>query len=108
MDNNKIKKLIIYCIFGTEKAEEKIKENLEKKGIDCEIIIVNKLKSGPFDELMGKAVKLFGVKVNQDIIPVFREFNMPKKSIFPDQLLDDPKKAISLFIRKKELPKRKI
>lgn len=31
-----------------------------------------------------------------------REFNMPKKSVFPDAMLDNPDLAICLFVRKKE------
>lgn len=111
MSTNSINKLEVYCIFGTEKAKEKIKENLEKKGIDCEIIIENKLndKSIKHKLIISKDMNQFNSqKDKQEFIPVFREFNMTKKCIFPDQMLDDPQKAICLFIRKKELPKKEI
>ena len=39
-----------------------------------------------------------------DIFYMFiREFNQPKRNVFPDEMLLDPKKAICLFVQKKEL-----
>lgn len=32
-----------------------------------------------------------------------REYNMPRKSIFPSQMLEEPRSFINLFTRRKEL-----
>ena len=37
-----------------------------------------------------------------------REYNMPRKSIFPTQMLEEPRRFINLFNRRKELNELKV
>lgn len=106
LTRNEINTLMVYCIFGTEEAKEQIGKFLEVKDIISEVIIENQLNSSHIDVEMGNAAnQIFkqNIKDYSGFIPVFREFSMPKKCIFPDQMLDNPQKVVCLFIRKKEL-----
>lgn len=38
-----------------------------------------------------------------NLYPVIREFNMPKRNVFPEKMLSDAKKAICMFVLKAEI-----
>lgn len=107
MKKNSIKKLNIVCIFGTMEAQTVIERFLETKQIQCEVQVKEEiLDCKTNEETIQQALTLFpDSELNQkdSFYMVFREFSMPKKCIFPSVMIDDPQKAICLFIRKKEL-----
>lgn len=42
----------------------------------------------------------------ENVYTVVREFNMPKMNVFPVTMLNDPKRAICMFVKKDEIKKR--
>ena len=44
------------------------------------------------------------IQRNGENYAVIREFNMTKKNIFPEEMINDAQKAITLFIKKPENP----
>ena len=42
-------------------------------------------------------------KTRDNVFTVVREFNMTKGNIFPNEMLSDPKKAICMFVKKREI-----
>lgn len=107
MEKNSIKKLNIVCIFGTEEAKTVIERFLETKQIQFEVQVLKEIPNCKTNErTIKQALTLFpDNELNQkdSFYMVFREFSMPKKCIFPSVMIDNPQKAICLFIRKKEL-----
>lgn len=41
----------------------------------------------------------------ENVYTVVREFNMPKMNVFPVTMLNNPKRAICMFVKKDEIKK---
>ena len=109
LEQNQINRITVCCIYGTEKAKDNIIKALKEDNIQCEVNIITKIENYCLDEETVEDCKTLFDKTKEytNFIPVFREFSMPKLCVFPGAMLDDPKHAICLFIRKKELKPRR-
>ena len=101
---NQIREIEVHSYYGTPCGVKSIKEFLEKCGLEVNVSFYKELTKKTdmfFDELK----QIWPDKWDKlDIFYMFiREFNQPKRNVFPDEMLLDPKKAICLFVQKKEL-----
>ena len=92
-----------HAYYGTEGAKQRIDAFLER----------NKIKHEPTSYMypiqctigdISEKVKIIWPKCNvkEDKYAVIREFNMTKINVFPEEMLLDAGKAITLFIKKRE------
>lgn len=93
----------VHAFYGTGEAVTQIDDFLEKNGIKHR-------KSTYFHEIAAKMEKIdpqirkifVGQKVESGKYAVIREFNMTKVNAFPNEMISNPQKAITLFIKKPE------
>lgn len=48
------------------------------------------------------AEKIYNHKIKDNFYPLIREFNMPKRSVFPKDEMNHPEWISSIFVLKKE------
>ena len=99
----------VTCVFinyaNDCKWEGKINKFFDDINIKCNIkkccpINVDDAKKKQIIEL---SQKIYGdIKTDDKFYPLIREFNMPKKTVFPEDSLN-PKWIFSIFVRKEEL-----
>ena len=97
--------LEIHAYYGTNGGQKAIEQFLDEKNINNAIVsyekeILNK-KSQIDSELQKIGGKWKPLKSN--IYVVIREFNMTKGNVFPEEMLEDPKRVICMFVKKKEV-----
>ena len=55
-------------------------------------------------DIKNKAEPFFGyIRASEEAYAVIRAYNMTKCNVFPDEMLTEPKSAITLFLKKEEL-----
>lgn len=104
LDNNQVE-FSVYSYYGTEKGIKKIEDFLKKHNIASS---GNKYAVGLTKKadqcIIDKATSIWDeCKLRDSHYLYIRKYNMPKKSIFPAQMLDDPNLFINVFYRNKEL-----
>ena len=108
MEKNNIDE--VTCVFINYakdcKWEGKVKRFFNDINIKCNIkkccpIIVDDAKKKQIIEL---SKKIYGdIKTDDKFYPLIRKFNMPKKTVFPEDSLKNPKWISSIFVLKEEL-----
>lgn len=98
-------KIEILFFYGTHEGELAIKEFIKDEALlsrstirILESIDVMKIN----DEQIKDIDKLYNFRIQSGFYPIIREFNQPKKNIFPDELLNANNIA-SLFVKKAEM-----
>lgn len=93
----------IYSYYGTEEGKTNIEDFIKIENINnIDVIYANKITSHSKD--IKKAVEMIWPdKKVKPCYTVIRELNMPKINVFPDKMLEDPKKAICMFVKKREI-----
>ena len=96
----------IHGYYGTEKGKRAIEEFLEKQHIKFAVVTyireINKHASQIADEVKSIWPRS---NYNDSVYTVVREFNMTKGNVFPKEMLEDPRKAICMFVKKSEIDK---
>lgn len=95
----------ILFFYGTHEGELAIREFIKDEALlSCSTIrILESIDAVKInDEQINDINKLYNFSIQSDFYPIIREFNQPKKNIFPDELLDSNNIA-SLFVKKAEL-----
>ena len=105
---NEITDVEVHSYYGTPAGVEAVGAFLEKCGLKATVSCSEKLTKttdAVFDELsVVWPEKWNKAPEESDSFYMFiREFNQPKKNVFPDEMLLDPRKAICLFVKKKEI-----
>lgn len=109
VESNKPEIQILF-LYGTDEGTNCIK-NYIKTNIflkDAEIICLKNIDVSPADGEFCKKIRTIyefrddGEIPKQGFYPIIREFNQPKKNIFPSELLN-PSNIASLFVKKPEL-----
>ena len=95
----------ILFFYGTHKGEMAIKNFIKDEALlSCATVRI--LKYIDVLKIDGTQIKelneLYGFTIKKGFYPIIREFNQPKKNIFPDELLD-PNNIASLFVKKTEM-----
>lgn len=107
---NKIKDVEVYSYFGTEEGKKKIEDLLTKIGFDKKAVSYKEIiyqRAACVKSQWEKIWKSKGTResrtwVGDDVFLVVREFNLTKRNVFPDEMITNPKKAISMFVKKPE------
>lgn len=106
MEKNGIDKVI--CVFINYaddcKWEEKVDNFFKTIGLKYKI---EKCKSINFSDVKTKCIfncaeKIYNHKIKDNFYPLIREFNMPKRSVFPKDEMNHPEWISSIFVLKKE------
>ena len=105
---NEITEVKVHSYYGTQAGVEAVGAFLEKCGLKATVSCSEKLTKTT-DAVFEELSVVWPEKWNKtpeesDSFYMFiREFNQPKKNVFPDEMLVDPRKAICLFVKKKEI-----
>lgn len=106
MEKNGIDK--VTCVFINYaddcKWEEKVDNFFKTIGLKYKI---EKCKSINFSDVKTKCIfnfaeKIYNHKIKDNFYPLIREFNMPKRSVFPKDEMNHPEWISSIFVLKKE------
>lgn len=96
-------KLKVIFLNGTSEGKQKIEEYFTKLSIQVEITCPNNITLKADEKLINLSNELYGsCGLNIGNYPIIREFNQPKKNVFPNEMLD-VERIFSLFVKKKEL-----
>lgn len=109
IETNKPKIQILF-LYATEEGKQNIKEYLGDHEFlkNAEIICLQNIDVAPVDERFCNSIQeIYDFSDEREIpkpgfYPIIREFNQPKKNIFPSKLLN-PDSIASLFVKKPEL-----
>lgn len=100
-------KITVHSYYGTSDASKKIDEFLESHQMPYEKSSFQfELKSKAEQDMIEQAKSIWSKRhldFREGYYFYVREYNMPRKSIFPSQMLEEPKRFINLFTRRKEL-----
>ena len=100
-------KITVHSYYGTSDASNRIDEFLERHEIPFEKSSYCQTLSTMAEQDIIERAKSIWSKKHIDFREGFylyvREYNMPRKSIFPSQMLEEPRRFINLFARRKEL-----
>lgn len=104
LKNNHIK-ISIYAFYGTERGRESIEAFLSRHDIKYESCkYVHELTNVADDRVIGQVKELWRVcKLKAGQYLFIRKFNLPKKTVFPSKMIEDPYLIINLFSQNKEL-----
>lgn len=106
MEKNGIDK--VTCVFINYaddcKWEKKVDNFFKTIGLKYKI---EKCKSINFSDMKTKCIfnfaeKIYNHKIKDNFYPLIREFNMPKRSVFPKDEMNHPEWISSIFVLKKE------
>lgn len=103
-------KIQILFLYATEEGKQNIKDYLGNHEFikNAEIICLQNIDVAPVDERFCISIQeIYKFSDERDIpksgfYPIVREFNQPKRNIFPSELLN-PDNIASLFVKKPEL-----
>lgn len=94
----------VHAFYGTDEASQKIDAYLDNNGIKHEPTSFMRFIQCKVEAIKEDVLKIWpGCKVKTDKYAVIREFNMTKINVFPDEMLSDAGKAITLFVKKAEI-----
>ena len=94
----------VHSYYGTEEGKNVIESFFRKQCMeDATVTYEHKIVSHASQ--IADDVKSIWPQLNirDDIYTVVREFNMTKGNVFPDKMLNNPKKAICMFVKKSEI-----
>lgn len=92
----------VHAYYGTSEGKNKIDSFLKSNNISGKISYYFDI-SKKYSDLSENEKKIWSTNTHSDFYLVIREFNMPKRNIFPIEMLKDPKKAICMFVLKAEI-----
>lgn len=98
-------RISIYAFYGTDSGRERIEAFLSKHNIEYESCkYVHKLTNVADDRVIGQAKELWRVgRFQTGYYLYIRKFNLPKKTVFPSKMIEDPYLFINLFSKNMEL-----
>lgn len=92
----------VHSYYGTEEGKKTIDDFLKNLGM---AVVPSTYERELWNKAtqIAKDVQCIWKKIKcGEFYTVVREFNMTKANVFPDEMLEDPKKAICMFVKKKE------
>lgn len=108
LKKNKECSFSVVGLYGTDEGRKKIDKFLDDKEIKHDPTKFFRIIADNNREINSMAEEIWGEKKGFErfdglFYPVIREFNLPKKTVFPEEMIRYPNKAICLFVQKKEL-----
>ena len=96
----------VHGYYGTKIGKEAIKDFLEKQLIKPAAVTYEKEITKRASQIINEVRNIWPQSNPGDkVYTVVREFNMPKMNVFPKEMLEDPRKAICMFVKKGEIRK---
>lgn len=92
----------VHSYYGTNEGANNINSFLQSRSIHGEVSYSNEITKKS-SGLVENVKKIWLLDIDSNFYPVIREFNMPKRNVFPNKMLRDPKKAICMFVLKDEI-----
>ena len=96
----------IHGYYGTEIGKKAVEDFLNEQHINSGVVSYERQITKQATQIMKEVKEIwphFAPKEN--VYTVVREFNMPKMNVFPVTLLNNPKMAICMFVKKDEIKK---
>lgn len=97
----------IHGYYGTEIGKKAVEDFLNEQHINSGVVSYERQITKQATQIINEVKEIwprFAPKEN--VYTVVREFNMPKMNVFPVTMLNDPKRAICMFVKKDEIKKR--
>lgn len=102
IETNEITEICVHSYYGTDEGVTRVKGFLQECGYkETKVDYGHKIERY-FNQIEQDADKLWTTKKEGNYCVFIREFNQPKKNVFPDAMLIDAKKAICIFVKKPE------
>ena len=97
-------KIEIHAYYGTDRGRENIESFLNKYNIPHEPTTYTNCICPTIGAIKNEALMIWpnSELVKDDTYAVIREFNLTKRNVFPNEMITNAKKAITLFIKKEE------
>lgn len=93
----------LHAFFMSKEGKQKIEEFIRDNNLNIKVTFFKEFDNLASKEMIDLGTKLFGkCKIRDNNYLIIREFNQPKKNIFPDSMLDS-NNIVSLFVVKPEL-----
>jgi len=92
----------LHGYYGTETGKKAIESFFQEQGIEGAAVTYEKEIVKHASQIIDET-KCIWPKTRDNVFTVVREFNMTKGNIFPNEMLSDPKKAICMFVKKREI-----
>lgn len=96
----------IHGYYGTEIGKKAVEDFLNEQHINSGVVSYERQITKQATQIINEVKEIwprFAPKEN--VYTVVREFNMPKMNVFPVTMLNDPKRAICMFVKKDEIKK---
>lgn len=96
----------IHGYYGTEIGKKAVEDFLNEQHINSGVVSYERQITKQATQIMKEVKEIwphFAPKAN--VYTVVREFNMPKMNVFPVTMLNNPKMAICMFVKKDEIKK---
>ncbi len=92
----------VHGYYGTERGKEAIEDFFQKQRMKQAAVTYEREITQCALQIQDEIKTIWPCSVNKKIYTVVREFNMPKRNVFPDEMLMDPSRAICMFVKKVE------
>lgn len=103
---NQEAKVVVHSFYGTEKGKESIDSLFKGSKINYEeynYYLTITVKAKDLMELVKQIPAWNLPDGSRDFYAVIRQYNMPKANVFPEEMLNNGKRAITMFVKKSEL-----
>lgn len=96
----------IHGYYGTEIGKKAIEDFLNKQHINLGGVSYERQIIKQATQIMDEVKEIWPrFTPKENVYTVVREFNMPKMNVFPVTMLNNPKRAICMFVKKDEIKK---
>lgn len=104
IEMNKITEINVHSYYGTEAGVRRIESLLEKCAYDNVKVDYKHKITKYYMQIADEVKKIWSETpdTTRDYCTFIREFNQPKKNVFPSKMLEDAGKSICLFVKKSE------
>lgn len=102
IETNAITEIHVHSYYGTDEGIIRIKALLQECGYNGTRVDYGYKIERYFKQIERDAEKIWKINQEEDYCLFIREFNQPKKNVFPGAMLNDAKKAICIFVKKPE------
>ena len=96
----------IHGYYGTEIGKRAVEEFLNEQHINVGAVSYERQIIKQATQIMDEVKKVWPrFTPRENVYTVVREFNMPKMNVFPVAMLNNPERAICMFVKKNEIKK---
>ncbi len=97
----------VHAYYGTEEGKKKIEKFFEEQHMEKAVVTYERDITQRALQIEEEVKKVWPrLRTVNNIYTVVRQFNMTKMNVFPIEMLQDPEKAICMFVKKDEIKKK--